>query len=163
MKRLIILFVVALIGTTTVFAQKTETQTKKKNSTLTTFEKGRNTIGLRIGNDMEISYQKYLGKVNRLEVDLGYNFNYGVNIAGTYQWLWALDIDGLGFNWYAGVGANLGIWDSKFGLGALGQIGIEYNFNIPLALSLDWRPGIHFIPDMHIGWQGFALGVRYRF
>lgn len=162
MKKLLMLLAVLTMTITTAMAQTTTTQ--KKSSALTTYEKGRNTIGLRIGNDIEASYQKYIGKSNRIEAGLGYNFEYGFNIAAVYQWLWGLDISGLGFNWYAGAGLNTGIWYDKFGLGVVGQVGIEYNFKIPLALSLDWRPSIHLLPgDMHFGWEGFAVAARYRF
>jgi hypothetical protein len=45
-----------------------------------------------------------------------------------------------------------------------GQIGLEYNFNIPLQLSLDYRPGFYLVPAGHGGaWEGAALGIRYRF
>ena len=75
------------------------------------------------------------------------------------------------FNFYAGPGAQIGFYGSKddddnsvtkMGLGVVGQIGMEYNFSLPLSLSLDWRPGIS-LTGGGFGWQGFALGIRYRF
>lgn len=162
MRKLLMLVAVIAVSISTVSAQ-TATKTQKK-STLTTYEKGRNAIGIRVGNGIELNYQKYIKDANRLEVGVGYNFEYGFDIAGIYQWLWPISVGDVGFNWYAGVGANIGVWYDKFGFGALGQAGIEYNFKIPLALSVDWRPSIHFLPgDMHFGWEGFALGLRYRF
>jgi len=81
------------------------------------------------------------------------------------------------FNWYYGVGGGLGNVDFRsipngsvddgglFIFGA-GDIGIEYNFDIPLLLSLDFRPEIGIV-----GYDGFsdnfdfdiALGIRYQF
>lgn len=159
MRKLLILLAVLTLTVSVASAQQTQ---QKKSKELTTYEKGRNSIGLRIGNDIELSYQKYLRDANRVEVGVGYNFTYGFTVGATYQWLWAIGDDG--FNWYAGCGAQLGAWNDKFGLGVIGVAGIEYNFQIPLTLSIDWRPGVHLLPgDMHFGWEGFALGVRYRF
>ena len=143
-----------------------------------------NALGLRLGeNDgfgFEVSYQRLLASNNRLEVDLGWrdsdNYN-AFKIVGLYQWVW--NIEG-GFNWYAGVGGGFGTWsfdkdnrppyydgDDDNGFYALlaGDIGIEYNFDIPLQLSLDFRPEIYFADDFREDDFGpdIALGVRYRF
>ncbi len=71
-----------------------------------------NAIGLRLGDSdgfgAEVSYQKSLGDINRLELDLGWrdsNSTSGFKLAGIYQWVWGLDGN---FNWYAGVGGGLG-------------------------------------------------------
>ncbi len=142
-----------------------------------------NALGLRIGGDdafgVEVSYQRALGDANRLELDLGIRSgdNYdGFKLAGIYQWVW--NIDG-GFNWYAGPGAGLANYnyDRRFDDGrdfdesqtylfVGGNIGIEYNFDIPLLLSLDFRP------EFGLGNDNFnnndldfdiALGIRYQF
>ncbi|KAA6348883.1 hypothetical protein EZS27_003683 [termite gut metagenome] len=124
-----------------------------------------NAIGLRLGYSAEASFQHALSSANRLEADLGLNFgkDNGLNLSGTYQWVWDLSALSQGFNWYAGVGAGLGIWDKEFALGVIGQVGIEYHFDIPLQVSLDYRPGIWFIPDVAGPGGEIALGVRYKF
>ena len=121
-------------------------------------------IGLRFGNGAEVSYQHPLSDANRLEFDLGLgSWGYGgVYVNGVYQWVWDLSELAPGFNWYAGVGGALGI-NNGLGLGVLGQIGIEYNFNIPIQLSLDWRPAVYIVPGTYFGYDGVALGVRYKF
>ena len=126
-----------------------------------------NAIGIRFGNGGEISYQHALGSANRLELDLGFgSWNYGgIYLNGAYQWVWDLSALAEGFNWYAGAGAAVGI-NEGLGLGVLGQIGIEYNFNIPIQLSLDWRPTFHLISSSSLspfGYDGVALGIRYKF
>ena len=122
-----------------------------------------NAIGLRLGDSdgfgAEVSYQRALGSNNRLELDLGLRSgsNYdGFKLAGIYQWVW--NIDG-GFNWYAGPGAGIGSYGYKYYDGnnrvkntqtfgfIAGDIGIEYIFDIPLMLSLDFRPEIAFGND----------------
>ncbi len=72
---------------------------------------------------------------------------------------------GDGFGFYAGPGATvgLGVGETNYlNLAVTGMVGIEYNFDFPLQLSLDFR--------QHIGiGNGFwcpssvGLGVRYRF
>ncbi|MFI0428951.1 hypothetical protein [Mariniflexile sp. HMF6888] len=138
-----------------------------------------NALGLRLGDSngvgAEISYQHALGSNNRLEVDLGWRDgkNYdGFKLAGLYQWVW--NIDG-GFNWYAGVGGGLGSfgYDDNNGndyndtfVFAAGDIGIEYNFDIPLLISLDFRPEIGFGNETYDNNDldfDIALGIRYQF
>lgn len=135
-----------------------------------------NAIGLRFGGGdglgAEVSYQRALGDNNRLELDLGWRNDSrfdAYKLAALYQWVW--NIDG-GFNWYAGAGGGLGsvsVNDQNLNEGvflfAAGNVGIEYNFDIPLLISLDFRPEFgfndyevlnEFSPDI-------ALGVRYQF
>ncbi|APY00240.1 hypothetical protein CLV86_0328 [Lacinutrix venerupis] len=135
-----------------------------------------NAIGLRIGDSdgfgAEISYQRALGDNNRLEADLGIRSgsNYdGFKLAGLYQWVWLLDGN---FNWYAGVGGGVGNYsydlpfnadESETFFFAAGNIGVEYNFDIPLVLSLDARPELgfgDFRDDLDFD---IALGIRYQF
>ncbi|WNM17915.1 hypothetical protein [Flavobacterium capsici] len=140
----------------------------------------KNALGLRLGDNDgfggEISYQRGLGSNNRLELDLGWRNSRDVDafkLVGLYQWVWNID---KGFNWYAGVGAGVGSWsydkngfsDSGTFILAAGDLGIEYNFDVPIQLSLDFRPELYlnnngdnkfredsFGPDI-------ALGIRYR-
>jgi len=139
-----------------------------------------NAIGLRLGGndgfETAISYQHALGENNRLEVDLGWKNSKkydGFKLAGLYQWVWQLDGS---FNWYAGVGGGIASysWDSPFENGddgeafifAAGDIGIEYNFDIPLLISLDFRPEIGFGDDLYDNNDldfDIAFGIRYQF
>jgi hypothetical protein len=142
----------------------------------------KNALGLRFGDNSgfggELSYQRALSSNNRLELDLGWRnrSNYSSNskddaikLTGLYQWVWNIDA---GFNWYAGIGGGVGSYsydnngssyNDTFAFAA-GDIGIEYNFDIPLLISLDFRP--------EIGGNGYynnnygsdiALGLRYQF
>ncbi|MCF7560108.1 hypothetical protein L3X39_05610 [Sabulilitoribacter multivorans] len=134
-----------------------------------------NALGLRLGDSdglgAEISYQRALGDNNRLELDFGWrdgnNYN-AFKLTGLYQWVWVLDGS---FNWYAGVGGGIASFDGKnvldgeseTALFAAGDIGIEYNFDIPLQLSLDFRPELgfgDFRDDLDFD---IALGIRYQF
>ena len=77
------------------------------------------------------------------------------------------------FNWYVGVGGGVGqvVFDNDFPgdpdnetfFFAAGDIGIEYDFDIPLLISIDFRPEIgfgDFIDDLDFD---IALGLRYQF
>lgn len=139
-----------------------------------------NAIGIRIGDGdgfgTEVSYQRYLGENNRLELDFGWiddNDFDGYKLTGIYQWVWILDGK---FNWYAGAGAGFGSYDidhdnnginpdddSETFLLVAGQVGIEYNFDIPIQVSVDTRPELGFGDFNDDLGLGIALSVRYRF
>jgi hypothetical protein len=112
----------------------------------------KNSIGLRLGDNdgfgAELSYQRKLSDTNRLEFDLGWRNSDEVDaikLAGLYQWVWNID---------------------KGFVFVTGDVGLEYQFDFPLQLTLDVRPEIYlhsgdyrennFGPDL-------ALGIRYRF
>lgn len=122
-------------------------------------------LGLRATYGAELSYQHDLGS-NFAEFDLGW-FHDGFYLTGIYDFI--LGSEG-NFNFYAGPGAALGFYSYKengeghsgFNAGIAGQLGVEYNFNAPINISLDWRPVFNFIHG-GFGWQGVALGLRYRF
>lgn len=131
-------------------------------------------LGVRIGGGQgygaELSALWGMGG-NRLETDLGWsggdNYN-SFSLTGIYQWTGEI---GSGFGWYAGVGARLAFWSleaagnsySDIAAALAGQLGVEYNFPIPIQLSLDIRPCLWLIPNTDFHWGDIALGIRYRF
>ncbi len=117
------------------------------------------------GYGAELSYQHGLGTTNFVEIDLGWS---SVGINGTASWDYILAEFGGGFDFYAGPGANLGMYNTadgaKFAVGALAQVGLEYQFGtIPFNISLDWRPTFYVIPSTYFSATGVALAFRYRF
>lgn len=137
----------------------------------------KNALGIRVGDDdgfgVEISYQRALQEATRLEIDLGLRSgdDYdGFKLTGLHQWVWRLDGN---FNWYAGAGGGVGAYnidnvpagtddtDTFFFLA--GNLGIEYDFDIPLVISLDVRPEIGF-GDFNDDFDfDLGLGIRYQF
>ena len=116
---------------------------------------------------------------NRIPV----TYRYGrVQAVALYDWLMHINNN---MNWYvgAGVGVSWGygaffndphyngsgklITYRRLGLPVGLQIGFEYNFDIPLNLSLDWRPMINLFGlrqgDLVPNLLNVAVGVRYRF
>lgn len=143
-----------------------------------------NAIGVRLGSNNgfggEISYQRALSQNNRLEVDLGIrgdNDYSAFKATGLYQWVFPLAELDKNFAWYVGAGGGVGNWsikDKTFGattvkgsnstfLFGTGVIGIEYNFDVPIQVSLDFRPEFG-LSDVYKGFNSdFGLGVRYTF
>ncbi|MDT7830709.1 hypothetical protein RQM65_18715 [Pricia sp. S334] len=146
-----------------------------------------NAIGLRLGDSdgfgAEISYQRLLGRYTRAEIDFGYRDSRehdAVKLTALYQWVHEID---LGFNWFYGVGAGVGsasfepvpspnnpnffedVDGGFFGLFA-GDVGVEYNFDVPVLVSLDIRPELGLINfgnfDSRFNFD-IALGIRYQF
>ena len=167
MKKLLITGIIVLMASVSMNAQ----------------EISKNALGLRLGDNDgfggELSYQARLSNSNRLELDLGWRDgkNYdGFKLAGLYQWVMNIED---GFNWYVGLGGGVGSYsfndNNNFNNGddyndtfvfAAGNIGIEYNFDIPLLISLDFRPELGFGDERYnnndLGLD-IALGLRYQF
>ena len=120
-------------------------------------------LGVRFGYGAELSYQHMLS-ANRLELGLGLNgFSGGLNLTGVYQWVKPIEGN---FNFYYGFGAGLGLWEKVGALSGLGQLGIEYNFDFPLQISLDWRPALAFIfydEGVTTNFWGSSVGLSFRY
>jgi len=121
-------------------------------------------IGLRFGGGNgaggEISYQKPLNDNNRLEIDLGLANEFAdFKATGLYQWVWDLEEQ---FNWYAGFGGGIVSADGT-GIYGAGVVGIEYNFDAPILLSIDYRPEIGIAGGLDGLSSNIALAVRYQF
>ncbi|NQY06511.1 MAG: hypothetical protein HRT68_10095 [Flavobacteriaceae bacterium] len=134
-----------------------------------------NAIGLRFGDSdglgVEISYQRALFSKNRLEIDLGWRNSNNVDafkLTGLYQWVWNIDAN---FNWYAGAGGGIVSWShdtvdaNGTAIFIAGDVGIEYDFDIPLLISLDARPELGFGDGNQYDDLDFdiALSLRYQF
>lgn len=136
-------------------------------------------LGVRLGDDdgfdslgAEINYQLAMAtEVTRLEFGLGIRSGDGYDAfkaVALHQWVMPLDNS---FHWYVGAGGGIGNVSVDNGgsntfVLAAGDIGIEYNFQIPLLLSLDLRPEFGLGDDGFYG-DGFdfdlGLGIRYQF
>lgn len=121
--------------------------------------------GLRFGYGVEATYQHWTGGANFIEANLGLESFASLNVAATYNWMIAqpawTNVGTWGF--YAGVGAAVGL-DTKLRAGVAGQVGLEYNFEFPLQLSIDIRPQLGLI-NSAVGIWGWTpmLSARYRF
>jgi hypothetical protein len=131
-------------------------------------------IGLRGGYGAELSYQHSVGGADFLEADLGlYRMN-AINVGATYNFMIAQPewTDRGDWGFYAGPGAvvGFGIGENKsfVSVAAAAQVGLEYNFWIPLQISIDIRPQLGLgLKENASGFYfgGFypCLAVRYKF
>jgi hypothetical protein len=128
-------------------------------------------IGVRFGAGGEVSYQHPLGESNRVELDLGLSpQSFGLN--GIYHWVNDLSEWTDGMSWYYGPGATIGFSNTsplfptrEFALGVVGQIGLEYKFDFPLQLTIDYRPTFYLVRNAGTGgnYNDICLSARYRF
>jgi hypothetical protein len=81
-----------------------------------------------------------------------------------------------GLNLYFGGGVHFGVWNSSAvdwdtektgynpytGLDAI--IGMEYVIaDLPVSVSLDWKPSVNFVSDLNLMIDELALSVRFLF
>lgn len=146
MRRLILLFSLTFIGALSANAQE---------------------LGVRFGNvtggDVAVDAIFSAGEFSRIHADVSFG-NDIVGIDALWDFLYRpFEAEGETFFWYVGAGPFLGIGDD-FSLGAAGEIGVEYHFTgAPLAIGIDWRPGLRIVDDTDFSVEGFGLNLRYVF
>lgn len=122
-------------------------------------------LGVRFGDAMAnrssvaIDAVFSLGKFSRIHGDVSFGNGVGVELQWDFLYRPISDIP---FNWYVGVGPSLYL-GNPFGLGAAGEIGLEYRFkDAPLALGLDYRPTLVLV-ETTTWFNAFGFNVRYVF
>ena len=122
-------------------------------------------LGLRFGNALGNSSSVAvdgvfaLGKFSRLHADV--SFGNGIALEVLWDFI-SRPIPDSPVSWYVGVGPSLYL-SNPFGLGAAGEIGLEYHFDdVPLAIGLDFRPTFILVEKTGFS-SGFGLNIRYVF
>lgn len=65
--------------------------------------------------------------------------------------------------WNLGVGRTVRVNDN-LGVGVSGVAGLEFNFvPVPIDLVLEYRPGLHVIPDIDLDLVNFSGHLRFYF
>jgi hypothetical protein len=124
-------------------------------------------IGLRSGYYNGITVKHFISSKAAIE-GLVYFRWAGTAVTGLYEiHSQAFKVERL--NWYYGGGAHVGFYGSSYGggsgtfIGLDGILGLEYNFKeVPINLSLDWKPAFDFGYSHFFG-DGGALSIRYIF
>ena len=122
-------------------------------------------VGIRGGlRDSGITVKGNIGGANMLEGILG--FDRGTNVYVLYER--NVPLDGKGFNFYYGVGGNMGEWKKdghgEFTIGIDGVIGCEYKIDgAPIALGIDYKPCLNFVGNTGFQWYDFGFNVRVVF
>ena len=74
-----------------------------------------------------------------------------------------------GLAWFYGAGAYLGFDSDKTNpsrslMGAQGIVGLDYKFsNIPINLSLDWKPELNIIDNINFEPAAIGFSIRFTF
>lgn len=130
-------------------------------------------IGLRGGFDNGITIKHFISSSRAIEGIIS-GRGRGFELTGLYE------IHGRAFNtdrlnWFYGFGGHLGFWNGKgpyWGasgesypmIGIDGILGLEYSFReVPINLTLDWKPSLNFYRYPGFWGDGGALSIRYIF
>ena len=66
--------------------------------------------------------------------------------------------------WFIGAGGYVGFNNSSSNLGAAGIVGLDYKFiNVPLNISLDWKPELNIISKVGFEASGVGFSARFTF
>lgn len=131
-------------------------------------------IGLRAGYPAGLTVKHFISNKAALEGILATQWR-GVVITGLFEAHRRLaDVDNL--NWFYGFGAHIGFWNGNYHsywmepgtsytvVGIDGILGLEYSFkDIPINLSLDWKPAFNLTGYTGFWGDGGALSIRYIF
>lgn len=130
-------------------------------------------IGLRGGAWNGLTVKHFLNEKAAVEGLFDSRWH-GFNLTGLYEiHNQAFNTERL--NWYYGAGAHIGFYDSQYKrwgdntgnysvIGIDGILGLEYNFKeIPINLSIDWKPTFNLSGYSGFWGDGGALSIRYIF
>ncbi len=130
-------------------------------------------IGLRGGLYNGLTVKHFVGEKAALEGILATRWS-GFEVTGLYEIHNPLaDVDRL--KWFYGAGGHVGFYDSDYTswgdpgtnytvIGVDLVLGLEYSFSeIPINLSLDWKPAFNLIGYSKFFGDGGALSIRYIF
>jgi hypothetical protein len=123
----------------------------------------RNALGIRLGPSAPavksgITYKHFLGNGKALEGIL--SFGDGFGICGLYEIHKPLATENL--QWFIGFGGYAGVSNKITNVGAAGIVGLDYRFpNLPLNLSLDWKPELNLVQKL--GFEGSTVGLSVRY
>lgn len=116
--------------------------------------------GLRFGEAFGIDATIPIAASPRLHPAL--YFGYSLGLATYFDWMFSLNEGPEGLKFYPGVGPEIYI-GNNFDVGIAGNFGVEYSFDIPLTISLDWRPGFIITDNMNFHSGNWGISARFRF
>ena len=122
-------------------------------------------LGLRFGsvtgdNNTAIDAVFATSKFSRVHADLSFNDGVGIDLLWDfiYRPLYSTVLDS-----YVGVGPYIWVGE-PFQLGVAAELGLAYALDqLPLVISIDWRPAIEVISKTKIEVIRIGLNIRYLF
>ncbi len=131
-------------------------------------------LGIRLSSNAAIvnnsvSFKHFLNEKSAIEALLSFGNN-DLAIGGLYEVHKPFSAEGI--QWYYGGGGYVGfakeynpntkLNENTVNFGGMGVLGLDYKFaNIPLNLSLDWKPELNLVSD--INFEPAAVGFTARF
>lgn len=124
-----------------------------------------NAVGVRLGSNSPaitsgFTIKHFLNESNAVEGILGVG-NGGLGLCGLYEWHHPItSVDHL--QWFVGAGGYAAFRNKSSAIGAAGIVGLDYKFEqIPLNISLDWKPELNLITS--VGFEANTVGISARF
>ena len=92
-----------------------------------------------------------------------HGINDGIGICALYEWHFPVtSVEHL--QWFAGGGAYTAYRDKTAFVGAAGIVGVDYKFqDIPLNISIDWKPELNVIESVGFEASGVGFSARFTF
>jgi hypothetical protein len=151
------------IGIVSIFISSDVSAQVKSSSYETLTNDYRLALGVRLSNSSPTINNSITGKyfvTDRSAVEGLISFGTRFGMGALLEIHKPTNIDGL--RWFYGAGIYLGFEDSKTYLGPTGILGVDYKFtNVPINLSVDWKPELDFLPDINFIPDAFAVSVRF--
>jgi len=132
-------------------------------------------IGLRGGFENGLTLKHFTREKSAMEFILSSRWR-GFEVTGLYE-IHNQAFDAERLKWFIGFGGHIGFWNGDYtnkywgdpGInytvaGIDGILGLEYSFSeVPINLSLDWKPAFNFVGYSGFWVDGGALSIRYIF
>ena len=120
-------------------------------------------VGVRLSNATPTLNNSITGKyfiTERSAIEGLVSFGSRFGVGGLLEIYKPFNVQGL--SWFYGGGAYVGFEAGDTYLGPTGIIGLDYKFaNVPLNISVDWKPELDIIPDINFIPDALALSVRF--
>lgn len=123
-------------------------------------------VGVRLGPNSPaiapgFTVKHFLTEKNALEGIVG--LNSGIGVCGLYEWYFPVTtVEHL--QWFAGAGAYAAYRDKTSFIGGAGIVGVDYKFpDIPLNISIDWKPELNIIESVGFEASGVGFSARFTF
>lgn len=123
-------------------------------------------IGIRLGPNSAAITAGFTGKYflnEKAAVEAIVGINNGLGICGLYELHFPIEsVNNL--SWFGGGGGYVAFRSSTTFVGAAGIIGLDYKFEeLPLNISLDWKPELNIISKIAFESSGIGLSARFTF
>lgn len=117
-------------------------------------------LGGRFGDDFALDLTIPLSKEPRLHGAVYFDKN--IALGAYFDWMFGLEGGPTGLKFYPGVGPEL-YFHNGLDIAAAGDFGVEYSFDFPLTVGLDWRPNFIITDKMKFHSSNWGILARFRF